>query len=288
MKNKSRWFRYSVQIFFFVLIGMLAVNHVLSESGVTVFPFLPSMSLHAICPFGGVASIISLITAGTLVPKLQLSTLVISALILLLTLIFGSVFCSFVCPLGTIQEWFGKIGKKIFKRRYNTFIPQKLHNVLKYLRYVSLILTILLTYNAGRLIFADIDPYYAMYHFFTDEVTIGSLIVLGVTLLGSLFVERPWCKYACPYGAVLGLVGKLSIFKIKRKTATCNDCTLCDKQCPMNIEISKKQTINDGTCIRCMDCVEDDNSCPKDSLVYTAKKVNKKVKLPTTEDGGVK
>lgn len=155
MKNKSRRYRYILQIFFFVFIGMLAVNHVLSESNVTIFPFLPNISLHAVCPFGGVASIISLITAGTLVQKLQLSTLVISALVLLLTLIFGSVFCSFVCPLGTIQEWFGKLGRKIFKRRYNTFIPQKLHNVLKYFRYVVLILTVILTFNAGRLIFAS-------------------------------------------------------------------------------------------------------------------------------------
>lgn len=274
MKNKSRWYRYILQIFFFVFIGMLAVNHVLSESNVTIFPFLPNISLHAVCPFGGVASIISLITAGTLVQKLQLSTLVISALVLLLTLIFGSVFCSFVCPLGTIQEWFGKLGRKIFKRRYNTFIPQKLHNVLKYFRYVVLILTVILTFNAGRLIFADIDPYYAMYHFFTDEITIGSLIVLGVVLISSLFIERPWCKYACPYGAVLGLVSKISIFKIKRKASTCNNCTLCDKKCPMNIEISKMKTINDSHCIKCLDCVEDDNCCSKDSLVYTARKVN--------------
>jgi len=273
MKNRSSWYRYVLQIFFFAFIGMLAVNHVLSESNVTLFPFLPNVSLHAVCPFGGVESIIGLITAGTLVPKLQLSTLVISALVLILTLIFGSVFCSFVCPLGTIQEWVGKLGKKIFKRRYNTFVPQKLHNILKYLRYVVLILTIMLTFNAGRLIFADVDPYYAMYHFFTDEVTIGSLVVLGVVLIGSLFIERPWCKYACPYGAVLGLVSKISIFKIKRKTSACNNCTLCDRNCPMNIEISKKKTINDSLCIKCMDCVEDD-VCSKDSMIYTAKKVN--------------
>jgi len=273
MKNRSSWYRYVLQIFFFAFIGMLAVNHVLSESNVTLFPFLPNVSLHAVCPFGGVESIIGLITAGTLVPKLQLSTLVISALVLILTLIFGSVFCSFVCPLGTIQEWVGKLGKKIFKRRYNTFVPQKLHNILKYLRYVVLILTIMLTFNVGRLIFADVDPYYAMYHFFTDEVTIGSLVVLGVVLIGSLFIERPWCKYACPYGAVLGLVSKISIFKIKRKTSACNNCTLCDRNCPMNIEISKKKTINDSLCIKCMDCVEDD-VCSKDSMIYTAKKVN--------------
>jgi len=273
MQNKNKWYRYGLQIFFFVFIGMIAVNLVVSETGTVLFPFLPDVSLHAICPFGGIESIISLVTAGTLVPKLHLSTLVISVLVLFITLIFGAVFCSYVCPLGTIQEWFGKIGKKIFKRRYNTFIPRKLHNVLKYFRYISLILTVIITYNAAKLIFVEVDPYYAMYHFFTDEATIGGLIVLGVTLIGSLFVERPWCKYACPYGAVLGIVGKLSIFKVKRKTESCNNCTLCDQRCPMNIELSKKTVISDTLCNRCLDCVADCNVCPMDSLVFTAKKI---------------
>ncbi|MDX1359266.1 MAG: 4Fe-4S binding protein, partial [Clostridia bacterium] len=179
-------------------------------------------------------------------------------------------------------------GKKVFKKRYNTFVPQKLHNVLKYLRYVVLIITVYLTFSAARLIFADVDPYYAMYHFFTDEVTIGSLIVLGTVLISSLFIERPWCKYACPYGAVLGLVGKISIFKIKRKAETCNNCTLCDRKCPMNIEISKKKTIGDTHCIRCMDCVEDEGVCSKDSLVYTAKRITPKKVESLNDNGGVK
>lgn len=279
MKNKTRWYRYVLQTFFFVFIGLIAVNHVLAESGGQLFGFIPSVSLHAICPFGAVESIISLVSAGTLVPKLQMSNLVISTLILLITLVFGAVFCSFVCPLGTIQEWVGKIGKKIFKRKYNTFIPQKVHNVLRYFRYLSLIAVIIFTFNAGRLIFADIDPFYAMYHFFTDEVTIGSLVVLAVTLIGSLFVERPWCKYVCPYGALLGIVGKFSLFKIRRSSEACNNCSLCDRQCPVNIKISKYDTIGHTACIRCMDCVDDDISRTRSCLTYSLK--SKKIK---TED----
>lgn len=271
MKNKSRWYRYALQIFFFVFIGLIAINHVLAESGKQLFGFIPSVSLHAICPFGAVESVISLVSAGSLVPKLQLSNVVLSVLILLVTLVLGAVFCSFVCPLGTLQEWIGKLGKKLFGKKYNRFVPQKVHNVLRYFRYITLAATIILTFNAGRLIFADVDPYYAMYHFFTDEITLGSLIVLAVTMLGSLFVERPWCKYACPYGALLGIVGKFSIFKIRRKADTCNSCTLCDRQCPMNIEISKYDKIGHAACIRCMDCVEDDTSCTRNCLTYSIK-----------------
>lgn len=121
-----------------------------------------------------------------------------------------------------------------------------------------------------KLVFLEVDPYYALYHFFTDEITMGSLIVLVSVLLGSLLVERHWCKYACPYGALLGLIGKISIFKIRRNTATCNNYTLCDIKCPMNIKLSDKKTISDSNCIRCLDCVEDD-VCQKNSLVFTAK-----------------
>ena len=272
MTIKTKWVRHAVQIFFFVLIGMFTFNHILSETGPVPIPFLPDVSLHAICPFGGIESSISLFTAGTLTRQLQLSTLVMSAIIIIMTLIFGAVFCSFVCPLGSVQEWIGKLGRKIFKKRYNTFIPQKVHNVLKYFRYVSLIAVVVLTYKAASLIFLEVDPYYAMYHFFTDEVTIGSLIVLGVTLLGSLFVERPWCKYACPYGAFLGLIGKLSVFKIKRSQDACTSCTLCSKKCPMNVDIDHAKTIYDAQCNRCLECT-DGAICKPNALFYKAGRV---------------
>ena len=183
-------------------------------------------------------------------------------------MIFGAVFCSFICPLGSIQEWIGKLGKKIFKKKYNTFIPKKVHNVLKYFRYVSLIAVVVLTYNAATLVFLEVDPYYALYHFFTDEVTIGSLVVLGITLIGSLFVERPWCKYACPYGAFLGLIGKISLFKIKRNADTCTNCNLCNKKCPMNIDIDKKKTVYDGLCNKCLECT-DTGLCKPNSLSFS-------------------
>ena len=272
MKIKTKWVRHSVQIFFFVLITLFAINHILGETGPVPIPFLPDVSLHAVCPFGGIESAISLLTAGTLAKSLQLSTLVMTAIIIIVTLIFGAVFCSFVCPLGSVQEWIGKIGRKIFKKKYNTFIPQKVHNVLRYFRYVVLIAVMIMTYKAMTLVFLNVDPYYAMYHFFTDEVTIGSLIVLGVTLVGSLFVERPWCKYACPYGAFLGLIGKISIFKIKRSENACTSCTLCSKKCPMNVDIEHKKVIYDGQCNKCLECTED-SICKPNALYYMAGKI---------------
>lgn len=156
----------------------------------------------------------------------------------LLAVLFGPVFCGWVCPLGSIQEWFGGLGRKLVgKKRYNRFIPAKYDRWLRYLRYAVLAWVLYMTAVTGKLIFAEYDPYFALFNFWTSEVAMLGLAVLGITLLGSLFVERPWCKYACPYGAVLGLSNLFRVFKIRRVAATCKLDGACDIYCPMNIPV---------------------------------------------------
>ncbi|MBS7527030.1 4Fe-4S binding protein [Fusibacter paucivorans] len=257
--------RHLLQLFFFVLIGIIAVNHTLAESGGGI-TWLSSASLHAICPFGGVVTLYQLVTLGTFVQKIHISSVILMGLVFLLAVLFGPVFCGWVCPLGSIQEWFGKIGKKIFKKRYNQFIPKRVDRVLRWLRYVILARVLYMTAMSGYLVFAEIDPYHALYNFWSSETAILSIIVLLVVLVMSLFVERPWCKYACPYGAVLSITNKISIFKLKRTESNCINCKKCDDVCPMNIEVSGKDVITDLSCIRCMQCTSE-NSCPVSDTV---------------------
>lgn len=249
-----------IQVFFFVFVGVIAVNHTLAETGGGI-TWLSSASLHAICPFGGVVTLYQLATLGTFVQKIHISSVILMGLILFLTLLLGPVFCGWVCPLGSIQEWIGKLGKKIFKKRYNKMLPQKVDRVLRWLRYVILARVLYMTAKSGYLVFADVDPYNALYNFWSDETAILSIAVLGVVLLLSLFVERPWCKYACPYGAMLSIGNKVSFFKLRRKTTTCISCKKCDVACPMNIDVSSKTIISDLSCIRCMACTSE-NACP--------------------------
>ena len=254
------WIRTFVQIFFFALILLISVNHSLAEDGGGI-PFLTSASLHALCPFGGVVSIYQYATVGTFVQKIHESSFILMILAFLLALLFGPVFCGWVCPFGSIQEWFGKLGRKIFKRRYNHFIPQKLDTILRYARYLVLAWVLYMTATSAKLIFADIDPYFALFNFWSSEVAIGGLIVLGVTLVGSLVVERPWCKYACPYGAVLGVTNLFRVFQIRRVPGTCKLDGACDNACPMNIPVSKRTIIRDHQCISCMECTSE-AKCP--------------------------
>ena len=133
-RNKL-WVRSLVQIFFFVLVALISLNHTLAEAGKGI-PFLSSASLHSLCPFGGVVSIYQYATVGTFVQKIHESSFVLMILGFLLALLFGPVFCGWVCPLGTFQEWIARLGRKLFKpRRYNHFIPYKVDRWLRFLRY---------------------------------------------------------------------------------------------------------------------------------------------------------
>lgn len=245
-----------IQVFFFLLVALIAVNHNLAEEGKGI-PFLSDASLHALCPFGGVVTIYQYATTGTFVQKIHESSFILMVIAFLAAILFGPAFCGWLCPLGSVQEWFGKIGRKIFKKKYNHFVPAKLDRVLRYSRYLVLLWVLYMTAISGQLIFADYDPYFALFNFWSSEVAVSGLVVLGLTLLLSLFVERPWCKYACPYGAVLGITNLFRVFKIKREPTTCINCNLCTKQCPMNIDVANKTTIKDHQCISCLECTSE-------------------------------
>lgn len=281
-KRKSR-IRLYVQIFFFTLIAFIAVNKTLEEAGLATIPFLSTASLHALCPFGGVVTLYNLITVGTLIQKIHASAIVLMALVLILTLFFGPVFCGWVCPLGSIQEWFGKLGRKIFRKRYNTFVPRRLDKALRYVRFGALLWVVFVTARSATLLFANVDPYNALFTFWSDEVALPAVIILGVTLLGSLFIERPWCKYFCPYGALLGVFNKFRIFKIKRSESTCISCNKCTKACPMNIDVAKKKTVTDFQCISCFECTSQ-RACPVPDTVEMKLPLGKHAAAAAKED----
>jgi polyferredoxin len=257
------------QIFFFILIAFISINHTLAESGQGL-PFLSSASLHALCPFGGVVSIYQFATTGTFVQKIHSSSFVLMSIGFLLAILFGPVFCGWVCPLGTLQEWVGGLGKKLMKKRYNHILPEGLDKILRYTRYLVLAWVVYMTAASGTLVFSNIDPYFALFNLWSSEVAIGGIIVLSLTILLSLFVERPWCKYACPYGAVLGITNLFRVFKIERKASTCIACRACSKRCPMNIRVEDQEIIRDHQCISCLECTSE-AVCPvADTVSLTA------------------
>ncbi|MFQ3547249.1 MAG: 4Fe-4S binding protein, partial [Termitinemataceae bacterium] len=220
--------RLTVQLVFLVIVTLMSLNRALAAYGIQI-PLVGDASLHGICPFGGVVSLYQLVTVGTLVQKIHEAALVTMSIVLVLSILAGPVFCGWICPFGTVEELIGRLGKKLFKRKYNTFVPQTIDKYLRYLRYVVLVWVLYLTATTMKLIFSDVDPYYALFNFWTGEVPLTALGILAATLIGSLFIERPFCKYLCPYGALLGLFNKIRVFTIRRNPSTCISCSACDR-----------------------------------------------------------
>ncbi|TFG79002.1 MAG: 4Fe-4S binding protein [Spirochaetales bacterium] len=268
-KKTTPWIRRGVQIFFFVFVAFVAITGTLAEQGSTIPALGEGASLHAICPFGGVVSFWQLFTTGTLVKKVHESAVALAIIALALSVLFGPVICGWVCPLGSVQEWMGGLGRKLFGKRYNTFVPRKLDKALRFLRYGVLIWVSYMTIMTGKLIFQDYDPYYTLFTFWTGEIAIVGAVGLVVTLMLSLFVERPFCKYACPYGAFQGIFNLFRIFGIQRNPVTCIDCKACDKACPMNITVSGAGTVRDHQCISCLKCTSE-AACPVAETVLLA------------------
>jgi len=265
VKKKPGNIRLYIQVFFFVLIAVIAINHTLAEQGKSI-PILSSASLHAVCPFGGVVTIYEYFVSGRFVKKVHESSWILMWITFAMTLAFGPVFCGWVCPLGSFQEWIGKIGKKIFGKRYNRFISYGIDRWLMYLRYVVLIWVLYMTAITGKIMFADYDPYFALFNFWTGEVALIGNIILLIVIAATLFVERPFCKYACPLGATLGIFNLFRIFAIKRNEETCTDCGACSRNCPMNIPVASSMAVRNHQCITCMQCTSE-QACPVDDTL---------------------
>lgn len=255
-RPRSIWIRKVVQWGFFVLIALIAVNHNLAESGQGI-PFLSSASLHAVCPFGGVVSIYQFAATGTFVQKIHESAFALMVIAFVLAVLFGPAFCGWICPFGTIQEFVSGFGRRFFRRRFNHFVPVKLDNGLRYLRYIVLAWVLYMTAVSGQLVFADYDPYFALFNFWTSEVSLIGIGILVLTLALSFFVERPWCKYACPYGALLGLTNLFRVFSIRRSDPTCKHCAVCATDCPMNIPVDRLDVVRNHQCISCLECTSE-------------------------------
>lgn len=260
MNQKNIKLRPWVQAFFFLFVFAVTISKSFSATAFSI-PFLSKVSLHAICPFGGVETLYQLFTTGVFIQKIHNSSIILMLLIFVVTILFGAIFCSTICPFGTYQEWVSRMGQRLFKGKHNHFVPHQADKILRFLRYGVLALVLYVTARSGMLIFQSYDPFHALFNFFSGEVSLWAFIILGIITIMALFIERPWCKYLCPYGAILGLLGLIRVFPIKRKKESCVHCHKCSKSCPMNIEVSTKATVRDHQCISCYKCLSSD-ACP--------------------------
>jgi polyferredoxin len=203
-----------------------------------------------------------------------------AALFLLLTFLamaflFRKAFCSWLCPVGTISEYLWRAGKKMFKR--NFYLPRWLDLPLRGLKYFLLgfFLWAISTMSVVGIRDFMFSPYgliadVKMLNFFRHIGETG-LIVLGIFVVASVFVPNFWCRFLCPYGALLGLTSWLSPTRIRRNTETCIDCAKCAKACPSALPVDKLVQIRSVECTGCLECVA---VCPaQDALAMSLPRI---------------
>lgn len=250
----SRWI---VQVIMVVIvIGGASLRNLLHPES-RIVAFWPE--LQGFCPFGAVQTIVRGLFDFSYLLRAGYSNQWVLLGVLVITLLFGAVFCSALCPLGSIQEWIGKLGKRLLKRRYNPPVSRNMETILKSFRFVVLGALFLSVTGVVAWNLDYINPSYALSHLWTSVVPLSAVLVLVLFLLLALLYERPWCRWFCPYGLVLGVVGRLSMFTIRRSTESCIDCKKCDRACPVHIPVSTQNKVSDVSCNRCMQCV---SSCP--------------------------
>jgi Pyruvate/2-oxoacid:ferredoxin oxidoreductase delta subunit len=227
----------------------------------------------------GFLPISALITAKYWLQTGSISMVHPAALFILIAIIGVSVvvkkaFCSWLCPVGTLSESLWMLGKKIAGRTFA--VPPWLDYPLRSLKYLLLVFFGYAIWNMDveglrNFIYSPYNKMadIKMYLFFAEISTFALGAIVALMLL-SVFIRNFWCRFLCPYGALLGIAGWLSPLKITRTASTCIDCELCTKACPSNINVHKAGRVWNDECTSCLACVQ---ACPvRDTLEMRARK----------------
>lgn len=238
------------------LLAIVAVGASLRNLGLDGLLSLPE--IPGLCPIGAIGNLARLVSGQAALDPAKPFVWVLIG-ILGTTLIWGPVFCSWACPLGSVQEFMGKLGRRLLGKRFNRLVPPKLDRVLSALRYPMLALVVLSALGIAALPLDAINPSLGIFHSLTAAVPVSALILGVLILAASLLVERPWCRWLCPLGGLLGLISRLSLFGPRRRRESCVSCGACDRACPMGVKVSKDGAVSDSRCNRCGRCAE---ACP--------------------------
>ncbi|MBK7720853.1 MAG: 4Fe-4S binding protein [Austwickia sp.] len=245
-----RW-RYLSQLAVAVLILVAAVRHQLArESG--------APSTDALCPFGGVETLWTWVTTGEFISKVHPSNMILGAAVAVSVLVAGNAFCGWICPFGSLQDLITGLRAKLGVRAWSP--SPAVDRVLRAGRYVVLLAVVVASAVTASLIFAHYDPYVTLFSlhwlFEPDLATMWpALVILTVVLIGSVLVDRFWCRYLCPAGAVFAVLGHLSFLRIRRTASACTDCRLCNTPCPVGIDVAGTPSAVSTDCIGCLECV---------------------------------
>ena len=266
LRDHSQFLRRSFQFIFLVLNFWLATDFYrfvrFYETGGRTSAVSRPPGVEGWLPIASLMNLKVWLLTGAL-PRLHPAGMFLFLSFVGMSWIFRKSFCSWLCPVGTLSEYLWRLGKHAFGRNYR--LPRPLDVPLRSLKYILLGLFV---YAVGSMSVAAIRAFLEGPYGIIDDVKmlnffrflgIGGASVLAGLVVASVFVQNFWCRYLCPYGALMGLVSMVSPLRIRRVEALCIDCAKCAKACPSTLPVDKLVTISSTECLGCMECVA---ACP--------------------------
>ncbi len=228
-------------------------------------------------------------------PALLGAHVIIVAILLLATLIFGRLYCSVICPMGLFQDVVSRFASLTNKKRKFTYTPAR--SILRYSVLAIFVAALLLgvgslvalvapygafgrmisaifapIYQMGNNIFASLAERYGSYAFHSTEVIFmsgGIIAIAAITLFGVGYLAwrngRTYCNTICPVGTILGFVSKFSLLKIHVDESKCNGCRKCVRSCKSACITPESREIDYSRCVTCFDCID---SCNQGAISY--------------------
>lgn len=195
MKSKrSNWLKQLLQW------GTLVAIVAFILSGV-YFAATPA-DVEAYCPFGGLQALGSYLVNNSLACSMSMVQIMMGVMLAVGVILFSKLFCGYLCPLGTVGEWLGKMGKK-FKMNVTIASGSVTDRALRIIKYGLLFWIFYMSVSSSELFCKNFDPYYALATGFKGEITVWmTCISIIIMFLGSIFIKMFWCKYICPLGAL--------------------------------------------------------------------------------------
>ena len=190
------------------------------------------------------------------------------------TVLVGRFFCGFFCSFGAVQDllWFGSHRlRALFPGKRNL---KKADRIFRFAKYAVLFYFIIFVWSGVTAVkTAGLWQVFGQYVSFghwpglKPLLSVGGILLL-VIFIGSLFVQRFFCRYFCPMGAIYSLISQASFLKIDKPRDGCGKCHLCTSKCPMGMDLTKKDRIAGGECISCQKCV---SWCPKGNARFRSR-----------------
>ncbi len=270
-KTYIRKVRYAVQFFFLLLTGVIGyqfycfVRHF--ETPGYAFVSRPP-SVDAFMPIAGLVSFKYFLFTGVIEP-FHPAALFMFVSIATVSMLLKKGFCGWICPIGTLSQYLWMFGEKASGKnfRMEKYTDISIRSV-KYILMALFLLLIGVAMMPNMMVLFFISDYYKIVdvktmQFFTRMSGTTFWVLSGIVVLSALY-KNFWCRYVCPYGALLGLLSKISPVKIARTEERCSHCRACSTNCPALIDVEKNSVISSAECFGCMTCV---SHCPSEGAL---------------------